>query len=96
VALGLLVLAIGALALRWIRREHRQAGPELSFVVVLSCALALNLLIAVVHTLDEPRYVAMQTPLFALLGYLASLVVVRSWAMWRQPLRVASRGTGTA
>lgn len=66
------LLAIPVAVTQWWRR----AGDPLSasFAGLLFCAVALNILIVTVHTL-EPRYLAMQVPLFGLLGFTASLVV---------------------
>jgi hypothetical protein len=66
----------GWLAVSWLRGRRQLSGVERAFAAILSCALALNVLIAVSHTFDLPRYSAFQAPLFALLGYSASLMLL--------------------
>jgi hypothetical protein len=57
-----------------VRREY---GASLagSFAVILVCALATDGWIAVVHAF-EPRYLAMQAPMFVMLGFLATFANV--------------------
>ena len=46
-----------------------------TFLILLGCALSINVLIAIVHTF-EPRYMAMQTPLLAAVGFAGSLAIM--------------------
>jgi hypothetical protein len=94
-AAGLLLSAGCAVSLVWLatvwRRGRRAfSGIERAFVAVFTCALALNALIALVHTFDLPRYSAMQTPLFALLGYAASLTLYTSVMLRRKTRALAT------
>ncbi len=75
---GCCLLGLGWLAVDRIRRRRDISGTDRAFLGTLACALALNTLIALVHTFDIPRYSAMQTPLFALLGYAAALTLYTS------------------
>jgi hypothetical protein len=49
-------------------------GARAAFLILLPCVLAMNVLVATVHTF-EPRYLAMQTPLWAATGFMASLTI---------------------
>jgi hypothetical protein len=72
------LVGLGWLTVDRLRRRREFSDTDRAFLGVLACALALNTLIAVVHTFDIPRYSAMQTPLFSLLGYAASLTLYTS------------------
>jgi hypothetical protein len=54
--------------------------------------LAINCLIAIVHTFDVSRYVEMQMPLFSLLGLLASIVALRSPVAAASPTQYLKTG----
>jgi hypothetical protein len=84
-----LLAAVVVIARLWRSRPLRPI--ERAFVVVASATLAINALIAVAH-LFEPRYVVMQTPLFAYLGLLATMVVLVEADEWRRrrPSRAAA------
>jgi hypothetical protein len=65
------VLAVAALATG---SSSVAAGTRSTFLGVLMAAVGINVLVATVHTF-EPRYLAMQTPLWAATGFSASLIV---------------------
>jgi hypothetical protein len=76
-----LVLVVTAAVALGITAVWRGARPvALNAVLALvALALAVNGLIATVHTF-EPRYLVMQTPLFSLLGYLSTLLTLERLA----------------
>ncbi len=79
-AAGVVLVLITALAtLRILQRAWRDRDGlvhhERVLLAALLCLFSINTLVAIVHTF-EPRYLVMQVPLFAFLGYLASLVVL--------------------
>jgi hypothetical protein len=80
-ALAGIIMSAGCLVgLGWItigrlRQRRDPSETDRAFIGILACALALNTLIALVHTFDVPRYAAMQTPMFSLLGYAASVTL---------------------
>jgi hypothetical protein len=77
-AAGMLLTAVTILAVVFaspLAARREDGPPARTFLALLTSVLALNGLIATVHTF-EPRYLAMQAPLFALLGFAATLTVV--------------------
>jgi hypothetical protein len=72
----LVLVTAGAAALA-VGLWKRQTDHSLVLIAsgILMCGLATNVLIAIVHTW-EPRYLAMQMPMFALLGFAASLASI--------------------
>jgi len=74
----LLLLSVLTAILRLVFNQSRAPGVtpvSRAFLAVLLLCLAINCLIAVVHTFDVSRYIAMQVPLFVLLGLLSSIVI---------------------
>jgi hypothetical protein len=71
---ALTLVAVVSVAPFWRRPVDRVFSRTL--LVLVAAVLALNGLIATVHTFADPRYLAMQVPLFALLGFAATLTVV--------------------
>ena len=75
---GRLSGGLGSITISWLRQRRDPSETDRAFIGILACALALNTLIALVHTFDIPRYAAMQTPMFSLLGYAASVTLYTS------------------
>jgi hypothetical protein len=77
-AMSVLTLLAGVRA--WFRPLSSQARPLLAcWTVIIFLVAATNVLIAVVHTFDigpAARYSTMQSPIFVLLGFVSSLVVL--------------------
>lgn len=70
---ALTLVAVLLTVVTWQRPPDRTVA--MTFRGVLMCALATNVLIATSHTFD-PRYLVMQTPMFSLLGFAATLIAV--------------------
>ena len=72
------LVGLGWITIGRLRQRRDPSETDRAFIGILACALALNTLIALVHTFDIPRYAAMQTPMFTLLGYAVSVTLYTS------------------
>jgi hypothetical protein len=88
--LSVLVMLGVALA---IFRKFAHGRLPMAFGLLVLCVTATNLLIAVAHTF-EPRYVAMQAPMFVLLGMTATAAVWQNVVSARGRERRVQPATG--
>lgn len=75
---GVLLIVATAIAAAFSAMGRMSSSVHRTLLTLVSIALLVNGLIVIVHTF-EPRYLAMQTPLLAVIGFAACLSLSEQW-----------------